>query len=89
MKNKNEKICQRCKKNKATIRFTEGALAYSHGFIEDICKKCYDKMQRATPLYKKAINDFAERIKEYVKGCDIDCREVLYGIDKIEKEMKG
>lgn len=50
-------ICQRCKKNKATIEYTEGALAFAHGFVEYICKECFDKMQKATPLYKRGFED--------------------------------
>ena len=88
--------CQRCNKNKATIKYTEGTMAYAHGFVEEICQECLDKMQRATPLYKKTYNtclkDFKEKIQE-----ELDNHRTIIGkdkmicfdlLEKITKEMK-
>ncbi len=47
-------LCQRCKKNEATIEYAEGTMAVVHGFTEYICQECFDNQQKATPLYKKA-----------------------------------
>ena len=66
---KKEDICGRCKKNKATIDFTESSLHFSHGFIERICKKCFEKIQKEHPLYKKAYKQGQKDLYEhYFKG---------------------
>ena len=58
-------ICERCKKNKATIDFAEGALAVSHGFVEHLCQECFDKMQKEHPLYKLAYKQGQKDLSDY------------------------
>lgn len=48
-----EEMCIRCKKNKAIITFTEGALSYAHGFKEEICQGCYNKIMKESNWYKE------------------------------------
>ena len=59
-------VCVRCKKNKATLVFTESVLNYIHGFKENICQECYDKMSEETPLYKKAFKEGKEKTKDEI-----------------------
>lgn len=33
--------CEKCKKGKAVITYSESSLDYSHGFTKEICRKCY------------------------------------------------
>ena len=65
-------ICVKCKKNKATIQFTEGAMAFAHGFVENICQNCYDKMQKETPLYKKAVKERNAEVKQAIEELSFD-----------------
>lgn len=60
-------ICVRCKKNKATLQYAEGTMAVAHGFVENICQECFDKMQKATPLWKKAIEERNTEVKQAIE----------------------
>ena len=60
-------ICVRCKKNKAKLVFTESALSYAHGFVENICQECYDKMQKAHPLYKMGWEEANQRFFKMIE----------------------
>ena len=42
---KEKDLCVRCKKNKSTITFANSTMDYIHGFKENICKRCYDKIR--------------------------------------------
>jgi hypothetical protein len=44
-------LCVRCKKNKAVMKYADGYLEMAHGFIENICQECYDKMKERNPWY--------------------------------------
>lgn len=57
------KICERCKKNEATIGYTESILSYSHGFVEEICKECYNKMMKNSEWYKQGFENGKRRKK--------------------------
>lgn len=57
-KEKPEKIvCFRCKKNKATLQYTDNYLSYAHGFIEHICQECYDKIKKSNSWYQEGFKD--------------------------------
>ncbi len=76
-------ICVRCEKNKATIQFTEGAMAFAHGFVENICQNCYDKMQKETPLYKKAVKERNAEVKQVIEEwLDDETAGLKKGFDK-------
>lgn len=74
-----KELCERCKKNKATITFAESVLNYAHGFYEDICQECFDKEQKKSPLYKKAY-------KQGQKDQLLECADLHQSI--MEKERK-
>ena len=44
IKDKQIKLCSRCKQNPATIKYTASVTDFTHGFIENICQECYDKV---------------------------------------------
>lgn len=46
-------LCQKCKKNKATITYANSILDYTHGFSESICQGCYDKIKKDNTWYKE------------------------------------
>ena len=50
-------ICVRCKKNKATINYTDSVLSYTHGFVEKICKECYNKIRDNNTWYQQGIQE--------------------------------
>ena len=62
-KNKTE-LCVRCKKNKASINFTNSITDFTHGFVEHICKSCYDKIKHDNTWYKEGKKETIELIKE-------------------------
>ena len=86
-------ICQRCKKNKATIQFAEGSLALSHGFVEYLCEDCYKKMQREHPLWKVAVDERNSEVKQAIEEkfalliYDFDKEKDIRMIEKREKEL--
>ena len=49
-------ICVRCKKNKSTMDYCESVSDYAHGFIEKICKECFNKQKVESPLYQEVYN---------------------------------
>ncbi|MEK6881571.1 MAG: hypothetical protein AABY22_18255 [Nanoarchaeota archaeon] len=59
-------VCIRCGINEATLVFTESTLAYVHGFTENLCQQCYDKIQKEDPLYKLATSDERKRISKII-----------------------
>jgi uncharacterized protein YwgA len=48
-------LCVRCKKKKSTITYADSILSYSHGFSENICKTCYNKIRDENPWYKDGL----------------------------------
>lgn len=66
LENKENKLCQRCEKNKATLTFADNFLSFVHGFSEQICKECYDKQIRGSEAYKKGWADAIEEIEKMV-----------------------
>ncbi len=74
--------CQRCEKNKATIRFTEGTMAFVHGFVENICQDCYDKMQKETPLYKEAVKERNAEVKQAIE--ELDWNQIEFEAEKVD-----
>lgn len=54
---KDDGICSRCHKNKATINYTDSIMSWTHGFIERICQECYDKMKHENNWYKEGRKD--------------------------------
>lgn len=57
-------LCSRCKKNKATINYTDSIMSYTHGFIERICQECYDKMKHENAWYKEGRKDVMKELKK-------------------------
>lgn len=57
MKNKEKKLCSRCKKNKAKITYALSFLDWTHGYSEEICQGCYDKIMKNNPWYKQGFKD--------------------------------
>lgn len=68
---------------------------------EDVCGECGEilsKKRVANHTYldcikfkrgfNSALDEFSERLIEYLQGCNTDMREALYGVDKIAKEMR-
>ncbi len=82
-------LCQKCKKNKATIEYTEGVLAWSHGFVEYICEDCYDKMQKATPLYKQTRQQAFKDVEKVINEMPfIMCIKDAEGNDEVSKSWR-
>ena len=79
-----EKICNRCKKNKATLTYADSVLGWTHGFTEEICQECYDKEMRGNTWYKKGRQDKAREIKEAIQKCQIYTAGALALIEKKE-----
>ena len=50
---KNDGLCVRCHKNKATMDYANSVLEWSHGFGERICQECYDKQKHENTWYKE------------------------------------
>jgi hypothetical protein len=50
-------ICVKCKKSKATIVFANSVLDWTHGFSQNICDECYDKLMKTNEWYKKGYED--------------------------------
>lgn len=50
-------FCERCKINKATINYTDSLMSYAHGFVEHICRECYDKEKHSNTWYKEGYKD--------------------------------
>jgi len=63
-------ICTRCKKNKATIKYTASATDYAHGFIEDICQECYDKQMKNSDWYKQGRAQALADVMKIIDECD-------------------
>jgi len=80
-RNKKEKdLCVRCKKNKATITFTNSMTDYIHGFTERICKQCYIKIREKNTWFQEGeIIGREEQKKDVLKLIDEDI--------KIQKEF--
>ena len=80
-------LCQKCKKNKATIEYAEGTMAIIHGFTEYLCQECFDKMQKATPLYKQAYKKGQKDLYDhYFK--DFKNPMIIEKEDKMIKELE-
>jgi len=62
-KRKENKICSRCKKNKATINFTQSIMDFTHGFVEHICQECYNKIRDNNPWYKEGKKQAEQEFK--------------------------
>ena len=54
-------ICQRCKKNEATVKYTASPSDYAHGFVQDICNECYNKQVRTSEWYKQGFKEALEQ----------------------------
>jgi len=86
-------ICSRCRKNKATINYTDSIMCYTHGFIENICQECYDKMKHKNTWYKEGKKETLDKVKKLIRkerknwitATDWD-KNILNGIKKIEDE---
>ena len=63
-------ICTRCKKNKATLVYTNSQMDFIHGFTEKICQECYDKQMKESDWYKQGIQSERARIKEEIEKFD-------------------
>ena len=61
-------LCSRCKKNKATIKYTDSYLSFAHGFIENICQECYDKMKEESPWYQQGRKDIIKNEIKFLKS---------------------
>jgi protein-arginine kinase activator protein McsA len=85
--NKNEikdlGICVRCKKNKATLTYTDNVLSFVHGFKERICQECYDNQMRESNWYKQGLKVAIEIIDNKLKNA-----KRFTGNKSILKELK-
>ena len=78
---KKVEICERCKKNEATLTFTDSLMSFTHGFKEEICQECYNKQEKESNWYKEglkvgkqeATNEIIKMIKKFVKRTCIPC----------------
>ncbi len=77
MKTEELGICTRCKKNKATLQYAEGTMAVVHDFVENICQECFDKQQKASPLWKKATEERNVEVEQAIEECKMD--EIIIG----------
>jgi superfamily II helicase len=59
-------LCQRCRKNKATINYTDSIMSYTHGFVEHICKSCYDKIKKSNTWYKAGRKEILDEVKKLI-----------------------
>ena len=66
--------CVKCKKRKAVISYSEGALSFSHGFVDEICRECYIELIEKE-LYK---------IKE-----NLACQKKLLLEDNVSNHKNG
>ena len=65
---KNDGLCVRCRKNKATITYTNSILDWTHGFVEHICQECYDKQKKENSWYKAGRNEFIQEEIIFLKS---------------------
>jgi len=72
---KENDICTRCEKNKATLIYTDSQMDFIHGFTEKICQECYDKQMKESNWYKQGIQSERARIKEEIKKLTFKCLE--------------
>jgi hypothetical protein len=63
-------LCQRCRKNKATINYTDSIMSYTHGFVEHICKSCYDKIKKSNIWYKAGRKEMLKEVKKMIDKMD-------------------
>lgn len=88
-------LCTRCHKNKWTIKYAESVLDMNHGFLEYICKECYNKQKRRNPWYKAGKKEAIHKIKKliqkekkgWISATDWD-KNLLNGIKEMEKEKE-
>ena len=71
-------ICVRCKKNKATMKFTQSITDFTHGFVENICQECYHKIRDSNTWYKEGI----------IKGIQSQKQKIIEEIEKMIKEQE-
>ncbi len=50
---KEDNICVRCKKNKATLIYTNNQMDFIHRFTEKIYQECYDTQMKESNWYKE------------------------------------
>jgi protein-arginine kinase activator protein McsA len=60
-------LCERCKKNKATLQYTQSVTDFAHGFVENICLKCYNKIKKSNTWYKEGKKDKSKEIKRFIE----------------------
>ena len=91
---KQEEICVRCKKNKATLTYTDSPLSFAHGFTSRICQECYNKQAESSNWFKdgynKAIQEDIAFLEKYIDETTRLRQEALtkYGsISKIPKNV--
>jgi hypothetical protein len=63
-------LCSRCRKNKATINYTDSIMSYTHGFIERICQECYDKMKHENNWYKAGRKEVLKEVEKILDEYD-------------------
>lgn len=88
-KEKDLGICKRCKKEKAVLIFAESFFHFSHGFTENLCQECYDKMQREHPLFQQGQLASQDKIDKLYK-CSKCEREtsMKFCVDCVQDEVK-
>ena len=58
-------ICNRCKKNTATITFANSILDWTHGYAEQICKDCYRiQLYKTIQSCKKTLKELDKKEKD-------------------------
>lgn len=72
---KEQKVCVRCKKNKATMTYANSQLDAIHGFTQEICQECYDKQMKESGWYKagkeQAKQDERKRADDFYNEFDL------------------
>jgi len=57
--------CTNCKKREGVVEYCEGMLAYSHGFVEKLCRQCLIKrLEKNIESCKKQIKKQKELLNE-------------------------
>jgi hypothetical protein len=87
-------LCSRCRKNKATINYTDSIMSYTHGFVEHICKNCYNKIKKSNIWYKSGKKEILDNeikwLEKYINETTkmrIDATNKYGSISKIPKNI--
>jgi methanogenic corrinoid protein MtbC1 len=75
----NKDICEICKKNKATMNYADGFMEYTHGFIQRICRGCYNKKMESNTWYKQGVEDGKKEVKSQERKRIIEMVYYMFG----------